>query len=259
MDSDNTRRCRLCGSPLSSLNKGDQCFRHRVSTTDEEVIGPPEQVAATVIDLPNDPALVAVLKAVGEVVGCEPQEILQLTQLWCRELLEARNLTIYFLQEDFGRSLTEVARIFHRHQGRLGWVTPEIKREVETDPKLAEIVPRVRERMEALLESDTYPAEQEGQPVRRGTVRQIVAAASTVFKVSEADILGETRKSSVVRARHAVMYLLRMDLGMSLPEIGERLNRDHTSVLHGYRKVERKQRDPRVRSLLASVRKAYHS
>lgn len=38
------RLCKICGSPLASANKTDQCFRHMVSTTDEVVIGPPLDV-----------------------------------------------------------------------------------------------------------------------------------------------------------------------------------------------------------------------
>lgn len=44
VSSDGMRRCKVCGSPLAAANKGDQCFRHQISTTDEEVIGPPPAI-----------------------------------------------------------------------------------------------------------------------------------------------------------------------------------------------------------------------
>lgn len=46
------------------------------------------------------------------------------------------------------------------------------------------------------------------------------------------------RHRSMVRSRWAVMVALRQ-LGFSLPEIGDELNRDHSTVLHGLRSARK--------------------
>ncbi|MBM4436967.1 MAG: chromosomal replication initiator protein DnaA, partial [Actinobacteria bacterium] len=59
-----------------------------------------------------------------------------------------------------------------------------------------------------------------------------------------------------VLARQVGMYLLRLDGGQTLLEIGRALgDRDHTTVLHGVNKIERRlQLDDRLRSDLEGVR-----
>ncbi len=51
-------------------------------------------------------------------------------------------------------------------------------------------------------------------------------------------VLGKSRKRPVVAARRAVIVALR-ERGLSLPEIGALIGRDHTSVLHHLRVAER--------------------
>lgn len=51
-------------------------------------------------------------------------------------------------------------------------------------------------------------------------------------------IKGHSREPRFVKARHEVMVALR-DEGFSLPRIGRILNRDHTTVMHGLRKMGR--------------------
>lgn len=52
------------------------------------------------------------------------------------------------------------------------------------------------------------------------------------FNVGFDDISGKSRKPKIVEARKALSFLLRHHLKMSFPEIGEYLNRDHTSIIH---------------------------
>lgn len=54
------------------------------------------------------------------------------------------------------------------------------------------------------------------------------------------DIRSQRRTKVVVRARQIAMYLAKTLTGQSLPEIGRRFGgRDHTTVLHAVRKIER--------------------
>jgi chromosomal replication initiation ATPase DnaA len=64
----------------------------------------------------------------------------------------------------------------------------------------------------------------------------IVDAMASAYAVTREDILGARRTKQAAAARHAVMRALR-DMGMSYPEIGWLLGRDHTTVLAALRKA----------------------
>jgi chromosomal replication initiator protein len=76
--------------------------------------------------------------------------------------------------------------------------------------------------------------------VRRIKVEDILRIVSRHFAVSKADILSDRRHRSVVRPRQIGMYLAKQLTSRSLPEIGRRFgNRDHTTVLHAIRKIDK--------------------
>jgi len=54
-------------------------------------------------------------------------------------------------------------------------------------------------------------------------------------------IEGYARRPRIVRARQELMYLLRQD-GWTVEAIGEAVNRDHTTVIHGIRQHEKNMR-----------------
>jgi chromosomal replication initiator protein len=56
--------------------------------------------------------------------------------------------------------------------------------------------------------------------------------------VTVLDMLSPRRTWNVVRPRHVAMYLCRTMTPHTLPEIGRRFgDRDHTSVLHAFRRI----------------------
>lgn len=63
-----------------------------------------------------------------------------------------------------------------------------------------------------------------------------ISASAAYFGITADDILGPGRNSRFVKARNAAAYIMRHRDGASYPEIGRRLGRDHTSVMHGVRK-----------------------
>lgn len=70
--------------------------------------------------------------------------------------------------------------------------------------------------------------------------RHVVDRTAAHFGVPEAALSGARRDARTAHARQVTMYLLRNDASLSLPEIGRMLGgRDHTTALHGYRKIER--------------------
>lgn len=71
----------------------------------------------------------------------------------------------------------------------------------------------------------------------RRAVQSIIREVAQRRGVSVRDILGPSRSASIVAIRHeaiAQAYMERPD--MSLPELGRRFNRDHTTVIHAVRK-----------------------
>jgi hypothetical protein len=54
------------------------------------------------------------------------------------------------------------------------------------------------------------------------------------------ELVGKDRATRLVAARHAVMWRMRRELGLSLPAIGRLFGRDHTTVLNGIRRHEQR-------------------
>lgn len=74
---------------------------------------------------------------------------------------------------------------------------------------------------------------------RQADVRDIQEAVAEHFGVSRADLMADRRTVNHVRPRQIAYYLARELTPLSMPAIGLRFGgRDHTTVLHGFRKVE---------------------
>lgn len=78
------------------------------------------------------------------------------------------------------------------------------------------------------------------QITARPTVRQIRDRAAEYFGIRKEDITGPCRTRNLVRPRQIAMYLSRKMTGRSFPEIGRAFgDRDHTTVMHAMRQIER--------------------
>lgn len=90
------------------------------------------------------------------------------------------------------------------------------------------------------------------------SVRAVIAATASIHGLSESYIMSHRRHPRFVAARHEAMYVARIALGMSYPELGRAFDRDHTSVLDGFRRVERSlptnaERQERVSRIMAAI------
>jgi chromosomal replication initiator protein len=75
---------------------------------------------------------------------------------------------------------------------------------------------------------------------KRVKIEDIQKLVATRYNVSRADILSERRTAAVVKPRQIAMFLAKSLTPRSLPEIGRRFGgRDHTTVLHAVRKIEK--------------------
>lgn len=66
--------------------------------------------------------------------------------------------------------------------------------------------------------------------------RHIVEDVAEKHGVSFETMKGDNRRKGVTAARFEVCARLYAETGMSLPQIGRLLNKDHTTVLHGIRR-----------------------
>ena len=87
------------------------------------------------------------------------------------------------------------------------------------------------------------------EPVYDDPVPHVVKAAAELWNVPVAQLLSPSRKAAVVAARQPIMAVLYHQYDLTLQAIGDELDRDHTTVLHGIRRA-----DPdRVAQLLEAI------
>jgi chromosomal replication initiator protein len=71
----------------------------------------------------------------------------------------------------------------------------------------------------------------------------ILDETAAYFGLTREDLVSKSRSRPLTTARHVAMYLMRECTGLSLIKIGELFERDHTTVLHGVKKIEMLMRD----------------
>lgn len=72
----------------------------------------------------------------------------------------------------------------------------------------------------------------------RRSARILIAKVLMKYQLTFIEIAGQVKSRRWVDCRFEIYYRLRRELGLSLMQVGRMLNKDHTSVLHGYRKME---------------------
>lgn len=74
---------------------------------------------------------------------------------------------------------------------------------------------------------------------RKISMEQIVETVSNYYNVESSDVLGKKRSKSIVLPRQVSMYIARLLLDMSFPDIGRAFGqKDHTSALHSCKRIE---------------------
>ena len=87
---------------------------------------------------------------------------------------------------------------------------------------------------------------------KRITVDLIQRKVAEYFEVRPSDMTAKRRSKNVVYPRHVAMYLSREMTELSYPEIGDQFGgRDHTTVLHAYKKIQKDlKKDQKSKSLV---------
>lgn len=74
---------------------------------------------------------------------------------------------------------------------------------------------------------------------RSVTSSQLIDTVCNFFSVSTENVCGKSREKKLSYPRQIIMYLLRNDLKMSFPSIGDELGgRDHTTAMHANEKIK---------------------
>ncbi len=87
------------------------------------------------------------------------------------------------------------------------------------------------------------------------SIRRVTTQTARYFQVKTSDLTGPSRRQATVFARGIAIYLVRKLTSLSLTEIGHHFGgRDHSTVLHSYRKIELSMdTNPVVRKSIESI------
>lgn len=87
---------------------------------------------------------------------------------------------------------------------------------------------------------DMYKGKAETLP----TANLIIAEVCRFYSIEERVLRGTLKNKGTAEARHVAMYLIRKLTSLSYPDIGKEFGKDHTSVIHAIKKVEKMLEDP---------------
>jgi chromosomal replication initiator protein len=109
--------------------------------------------------------------------------------------------------------------------------------------------------MEALTDTSI------GQRRQRLTPDDVLRSVTQHFDVALKELLGTSRKRTIVVPRQIAMYLMREETGASLVDIGNQLGgRDHTTVMHGVEKITNDlENDAGLRQQVMAIREALYT
>lgn len=97
----------------------------------------------------------------------------------------------------------------------------------------------------------------ESQSLKRSlTPKDLINTVSEFYDVSIDDIIGKSREKRLANPRQIIMYLLREELKMSYPAIGNELGgRDHTTAMHAHTKIRTEiENDPKLKQEIKSIK-----
>jgi hypothetical protein len=84
---------------------------------------------------------------------------------------------------------------------------------------------------------EVAPAEPDEPQPWRPTGARISDVVAKRYGLTRAEIRGDSRRAIYIKPRHIAMYLCVRVAGMSFPHTGRMFNRDHTTVLHGVKRI----------------------
>lgn len=120
-----------------------------------------------------------------------------------------------------------LGRLLRFHPDQIG-IIYEVKELDPPPPPKIEVLP---------VDGDATMEAIAGQPP---TLNEIIQTVARFYRLSVVQMMANRRMPALVRPRQIAMYLCRRLTYRSLPEIGRYMaGRDHTTIMHGARKIER--------------------
>ncbi|MCX7928500.1 MAG: chromosomal replication initiator protein DnaA [Patescibacteria group bacterium] len=115
--------------------------------------------------------------------------------------------------------------------------------------------------------SPSYVLEMLGKPEKEEvksknsklTPEEIISKVAKYFTISKKCLLGNSRQKNFVVPRQILMYILRVEFGLSLQEIGKVIGgRDHTTVIHAVNKIKKLiSSDVNIRGDIEGIKKTF--
>lgn len=76
------------------------------------------------------------------------------------------------------------------------------------------------------------------KPPKTLTITQIIKTIANFYNIDEKNLFEKTRKKEIVKPRQVAMYLMREDLNLSYPYVGQKFGQmDHTTIIYAFRKI----------------------
>jgi chromosomal replication initiation ATPase DnaA len=127
--------------------------------------------------------------------------------------------------------------------------------QARTITALQQKVAQLSAQLKALLREDATPLAVPRQ------IKPVIRTVAKYYGVSLTDLLSCRRSRSVARPRHVAMYLAKKLTRHSLPAIGRVLDRDHSTIMHGCRRIatlrlEDAKLDAEIRELIGLLTQA---
>ena len=192
------------------------------------------------------------INAAAPMFGTTPEAILSAER--SRPVSDARAVAMTAARET-GLSLPAIAEHFNKDHGS---VIHAVRRTAER-PRLADAAARVSEHVNDRYTAQLPRPETTVVPLRQeppastfepdGPVEHAVVAAAAAFNTTPEVLLGADRTRTASDARAVAMTAARIH-GHSLPTIARHFDRDHTTVLHATRRIEK---TPPLRDLAAKI------
>jgi chromosomal replication initiator protein len=93
------------------------------------------------------------------------------------------------------------------------------------------------------------------------TPKQLIQIVAVYFDIAINDICGSSRKSELVLPRQIIMYLMREEIKISYPYIGQELGgRDHTTAMHAYTKIFKEiEKNDKLKNDIESIRQRIYN
>jgi len=99
---------------------------------------------------------------------------------------------------------------------------------------------RIRKLSPNLENAENILEEIGAQKIRMISPENIIKIIVDFYGISEKELISHSRRKELVKPRQILMYILREDLKNSFPSIARKVgNRDHTTVLHAYKKISK--------------------